>query len=33
MDVDREVSPQLVAADRLLPDLVAAAESVAGSLL
>jgi histidine ammonia-lyase len=33
MDVDREVSPQLVAADRLLPDLVAAAESVTGSLL
>ncbi|MDX6285349.1 MAG: histidine ammonia-lyase [Frankiales bacterium] len=33
MDVDREVASQLAAADRLLPDLVAAAESVAGPLL
>lgn len=32
MNVDREVSEQLVAVDRALPDLVAAAESVAGPL-
>jgi hypothetical protein len=32
MDVDREVAPQLAAADRLLPELVGAAESVSGRL-
>jgi histidine ammonia-lyase len=32
MDVDRQVADQLVAADALLPDLVAAAEQVAGSI-
>jgi histidine ammonia-lyase len=32
MDVDREVSSQLMAADGLLPELVAAAESVTGPL-
>ena len=32
MNVDREVAPQLAAVDVLLPDLVAAAEGVAGSL-
>jgi histidine ammonia-lyase len=32
MDVDREVAPQLTAVDALLPELVAAAESVAGPL-
>jgi len=32
MDADREVAPQLVAADALLGDLVAAAEHVAGSI-
>ena len=32
MSVDREVSPQIEAVDQLLPELVAAAESVAGPL-
>jgi len=32
MDVDREVAPQLVGADALLPELVVAAEQVAGSI-
>jgi histidine ammonia-lyase len=32
MNVDREVAPQLAAVDALLPELVAAAEGVAGSL-
>jgi hypothetical protein len=32
MDIDREVGSQLVAADHLLPELVAAAESVTGPL-
>jgi histidine ammonia-lyase len=32
MNVDREVAPQIAAVDALLPDLVAAAEGVAGSL-
>ncbi len=32
MDVDREVAAQLAAADRLLPELIAAAESAAGLL-
>jgi histidine ammonia-lyase len=32
MDVDREVAPQIAAVDALLPDLVAAAEGVAGPL-
>jgi histidine ammonia-lyase len=32
MDTDREVAPQLAAVDALLPELVAAAESVAGPL-
>jgi len=32
MDVDRMVAPQLVAADALLPEMVAAAEQVAGPL-
>jgi histidine ammonia-lyase len=32
MDVDREVASQLAAADRLLPELVAAAEGVTGPL-
>lgn len=32
MDVDREVAPQIAAVDELLPELVAAAEDVAGPL-
>jgi histidine ammonia-lyase len=32
MDIDREVGGQLVTADALLPELVAAAESVTGAL-
>ena len=32
MNVDREVAPQLAAVDALLPDLVSAAEGVAGPL-
>ncbi len=32
MDIDREVAPQLAAADSMLADLVAAAESVTGGL-
>ena len=32
MDVDRMVAPQLVAADALLPEMVVAAEQVAGPL-
>ena len=32
MNVDREVAPQMAAVDALLPELVAAAEGVAGPL-